>query len=163
MRDEERDAADPAGERRQRVEHRAQGEEDGVGALPADVVGERCPADPPGDVEHAEQRREGRADGGELRLLSLGEVLERHPGKPMSRPPNTSWIIGEAMPMTPIPALTLRHSTPHRNQNCGVLQAWSTCTWPRGDHAAPQRRVLGREGPMARTGVRWSSPAGGTR
>jgi hypothetical protein len=33
------------------------------------------------------------------------------------------------MPMTPMPALTLRHSTPHSNQNCGVRIAVFTCTW----------------------------------
>ena len=56
------------------------------------------------------------------------EVPERDAGTPISRPPNTSWIIGDAMPITPIPALTLRHSTPHSSQNCGVFHAWSTCT-----------------------------------
>jgi hypothetical protein len=30
--------------------------------------------------------------------------------------------------MTPIPALTLRHNTPHNNQNCGVRMASFTCT-----------------------------------
>ena len=41
-------------------------------------------------------------------------------GMPMSWPPNTSCSIGDAIPMTPMPALTLRHSTPHKSQNCGV-------------------------------------------
>ncbi len=31
--------------------------------------------------------------------------------------------------MMPMPAETLRHSTSHRSQNCGVLCALSRCTW----------------------------------
>ena len=50
------------------------------------------------------------------------------PGSSISRPPNTSWIIGDAIPITPIPALTLRQSTAHSSQNCGVFHARSTCT-----------------------------------
>ena len=34
------------------------------------------------------------------------------------------------MPITPMPALTFRHSTTHTSQNCGVPQARFTCTWP---------------------------------
>ena len=37
--------------------------------------------------------------------------------------PNISWIISDACPKTPIPAVTLRKSTPHKSQNCGVLTA----------------------------------------
>ena len=48
---------------------------------------------------------------------------------PSSRPPNTSCSIGEAMPTTPMPALTFRHSTPHSSQNCGVPNARFTCRW----------------------------------
>ncbi len=50
------------------------------------------------------------------------------PGRPISRPPNTSWIIGDAIPITPIPALTLRQRTPQRSQNCGVFHASCTLT-----------------------------------
>ena len=45
------------------------------------------------------------------------------PGTSISRPPKISWIIGEAMPITPMPALTLRQSTTQSSQNCGVFQA----------------------------------------
>ena len=55
-------------------------------------------------------------------------ALNGTPGRSISRPPNTSWIIGEAIPITPIPALTLRQRTAHSSQNCGVFQAVSTCT-----------------------------------
>lgn len=37
--------------------------------------------------------------------------------------------MGEDMPITPIPAETFRHSTPHSNQNCGMPQTFFTCTW----------------------------------
>jgi hypothetical protein len=43
-----------------------------------------------------------------------------------TRPLKTSWIIGDAIPSTPIPALTFRQSTPQSAQNCGVFQATST-------------------------------------
>ena len=56
------------------------------------------------------------------------------PGTPISLPPKTSWIIGEAMPMTPMPALTLRQSTPQRHQNCGVFQAGAHVHVAAGDH-----------------------------
>ncbi len=48
---------------------------------------------------------------------------------PSSLPPNTSCSSGEAMPSTPIPADTFRHSTAQISQNCGVLMASFTCTW----------------------------------
>ena len=35
----------------------------------------------------------------------------------------TSWIIADAWPRTPIPAVTLKQSTTHSSQNCGVLIA----------------------------------------
>src|ERR1700716_491562 len=34
-----------------------------------------------------------------------------------------SVIIGDAFPRIPMPAVTLKHSTTHRHQNCGVLMA----------------------------------------
>ena len=67
--DEEGDAAGLPGERGHRVKHETQGEEDEVGALPADVVGEGRPADPAGDIGQTEQRRESGTDAGELGLL----------------------------------------------------------------------------------------------
>jgi hypothetical protein len=33
------------------------------------------------------------------------------------------------MPITPMPAVTFRHRTHQISQNCGVLNASSTCTW----------------------------------
>jgi hypothetical protein len=33
---------------------------------------------------------------------------------------NISWIIADAWPSTPIPAVTLKHSTTQSSQNCGV-------------------------------------------
>ena len=36
--------------------------------------------------------------------------------------------MGEAIPITPIPALTLRQRTAQSIQNCGVFHARSTCT-----------------------------------
>ena len=41
----------------------------------------------------------------------------------VTRPLKISWIIGDAMPSTPMPAVTFRHSTPHSSQNCFVVQA----------------------------------------
>ena len=41
----------------------------------------------------------------------------------VTRPGNISWIIGEAWPSTPMPAVTLRQSTPQSSQNCGVRDA----------------------------------------
>ena len=48
---------------------------------------------------------------------------------PISEPPNTSCSMGEAMPITPMPALTFMHSTIHTSQNWGILKAFFTCTW----------------------------------
>ena len=48
---------------------------------------------------------------------------------PISAPPNTSCSMGEAMPITPMPALTFMHSTIHSSQNCGMPQTRLTCTW----------------------------------
>ena len=41
-----------------------------------------------------------------------------------TRPGNISWLIAEAWPSTPMPAVTFRHSTHQINQNCGVFSAW---------------------------------------
>ncbi len=46
----------------------------------------------------------------------------------VTRPGNISWIIGDAWPSTPMPAVTFMHSTTHSSQNCGVRQATSTDT-----------------------------------
>src|SRR3979409_2145495 len=40
-----------------------------------------------------------------------------------------SVIIGDAFPRIPMPAVTLKHSTTHRHQNCGVLMALAAETW----------------------------------
>lgn len=37
--------------------------------------------------------------------------------------------MGEAMPITPMPALTFMHSTIQISQNCGMPQTRFTCTW----------------------------------
>ena len=42
-------------------------------------------------------------------------------GRPMSEPAQISCSIGEAMPITPMPADTLSISTAQISQNCGVL------------------------------------------
>ncbi len=49
-------------------------------------------------------------------------------GWPTSEPPKISCSMGLATSITPMPAETLRHSTPHSSQNCGVRQAALTCT-----------------------------------
>src|SRR5882757_10210064 len=50
-------------------------------------------------------------------------------GSPISLPAKISCSIGEAMPITPMPADTLRQSTPQISQNCGVLCASFRCTF----------------------------------
>src|SRR6186997_773569 len=65
------------------------------------------------------------------RALSAALSSARVPVTPTSLPPKISWIIGDAIPMTPIPALTLRQSTDQSSQNCGVFQAFATWTLPR--------------------------------
>src|SRR5574343_449423 len=47
---------------------------------------------------------------------------------PINLPANTSCSIGEAMPMMPMPAVTLTQSTVQTNQNWRVFQAWLRCT-----------------------------------
>jgi hypothetical protein len=49
---------------------------------------------------------------------------------PISLPAKISCSIGEAMPMTPMPAETLRQSTAQISQNCLVLCALLRWTWP---------------------------------
>src|SRR3954467_5208044 len=44
-------------------------------------------------------------------------------GRPINLPAKISCSIGEAMPITPMPADTFRHSTHQISQNCGVLCA----------------------------------------
>ncbi len=41
---------------------------------------------------------------------------------PSSLAPNMSCSIGLAIDITPMPAVTFRHSTPQISQNCGVFQ-----------------------------------------
>src|SRR5215471_2128706 len=67
-------------------------------------------------------------------ILSENEAQPNRPAmlKMLSRPTNpaaalgvmrslnTSWIIADAWPRTPIPAVTLKQSTTHNSQNCGV-------------------------------------------
>ena len=49
-------------------------------------------------------------------------------GWPIRLPPKISCNIGEAIERTPMPADTLRQSTPQISQNCGVLCAFSSAT-----------------------------------
>src|SRR5262245_10512827 len=51
-------------------------------------------------------------------------------GSPNSLPPKVSCSIGEAAPMMPMPAETLRHSTAQISQNCRVLWAFLRSTCP---------------------------------
>ncbi len=52
-------------------------------------------------------------------------ALNFRSGKPIREPAKISCSIGEAMPITPMPADTLRQSTHQISQNCGVLCALS--------------------------------------
>src|SRR5262245_42135924 len=80
----------------------------------------------------------------------------RRPTKPAAasadtRPGNISWIIGDACSKTPIPAVTFKSSTHHRNQNAevriaslGVTLA-TVCTFrtaPGGFHPGGGRRTV---------------------
>ena len=42
---------------------------------------------------------------------------------------NISWLMAEAWPRTPIPAVTFMQSTIQSSQNCGVRNAVPTSTW----------------------------------
>ena len=42
----------------------------------------------------------------------------------VTRPGNISWLIAEACPSTPMPAVTFMQSTIQISQNCGVFNAW---------------------------------------
>src|SRR3954469_18530530 len=44
-------------------------------------------------------------------------------------PLKKSWIIGDAFSRIPMPAVTLKHRTTHRHQNCGVLIALAAETF----------------------------------
>src|ERR1700710_1550735 len=55
-------------------------------------------------------------------------ALKPTSGSPMSLAAKISCSIGEAMPITPIPADTFRQSTHQISQNCGVLCALSRWT-----------------------------------
>src|SRR5216684_4393064 len=50
-------------------------------------------------------------------------ALNFTPGRPIRLPAKISCNIGEAMPITPMPADTFKHSTHQISQNCGVLCA----------------------------------------
>ncbi len=49
-------------------------------------------------------------------------------GWPINEPPKISCSIGDAMPITPMPALTFKVSTSQISQNCRVLCASLRCT-----------------------------------
>src|SRR5450755_4187438 len=56
-------------------------------------------------------------------FCSTLSALKPTSGNPISLPAKISCNIGEAMPITPMPADTLRQSTHQISQNCGVLCA----------------------------------------
>jgi len=82
-----------------RIEENAEQEEHHVGVAPADVVRGAGPKKPAGHVEQAEQSDEARR-------------RDRR-----DRPLKISWIMGDAWPSTPMPAVTFMHSTTHSSQN----------------------------------------------
>ena len=56
------------------------------------------------------------------------EISPVKPAATAAEAPKISCSIGDAMPITPMPALTFRHSTAQINQNCFVLCASRKCT-----------------------------------
>src|SRR5437762_907492 len=63
-------------------------------------------------------------------LKRLSRLVNPAAAETVTRPLKISWIIGEAIASTAIPAVTFMHRTPQRNQNCGVFHATSTGTEP---------------------------------
>ena len=57
------------------------------------------------------------------RFWSASNAATLVPGRPIREPPKISCSIGDARPITPMPADTFRHSTAQISQNCGVLCA----------------------------------------
>ena len=58
-------------------------------------------------------------------------ALNFTPGNPIRLPAKISCSIGDAMPITPMPADTFKQSTHQISQNCGVLCAlsrWTLCS-----------------------------------
>src|SRR5215510_4887664 len=55
-------------------------------------------------------------------LKRLSRLVKPAAADAVTRPLKISWIIGEAIASTAIPAVTFMQSTPHRNQNCRVFQ-----------------------------------------
>lgn len=70
-------------------------------------------------------------------------------------PLKTSWIIADACPNTPMPAVTLKQRTTHSSQNCGVriAAAGVTCS----------RVIMARAAPVGSTQPSGFQPAAGTR
>ena len=127
---EHRLRSDRGEQRRQGVERDAEDEERVVGVLASDVVRQRRPAEPAGDVEQREQAGEARRDCGDLHaLLAASSALNLTPDWPIRSPAKISCSIGEAMPITPMPAETFSVSTHQISQNCGVLCASFRWTW----------------------------------
>ena len=65
-----------------------------------------------------------------MRRCSSLRCVKPISGWPISEPAKISCSIGDAMPITPMPALTLRKSTAQISQNCAVLWASRRWTWP---------------------------------
>jgi hypothetical protein len=61
-------------------------------------------------------------------FCAVSSALKPTLGKPISLPAKISCNIGEAMPITPMPADTFKQSTHQISQNCGVLWTSSRCT-----------------------------------
>ena len=74
--------------------------------------------------------RERRPEEAAAHVDEAEQADETGRGAAVIAPGNISWIIGDACPSTPMPAVTLRHSTTHSSQNCGVVIARSAVTLP---------------------------------
>jgi hypothetical protein len=61
-------------------------------------------------------------------FCAASSALNLTPGRPIKLPAKISCSIGEAMPITPMPAETLSVSTHQISQNCAVLCASFRCT-----------------------------------
>src|SRR4051812_35858611 len=72
----------------------------------------------------------------------------------VTRPGNISWIIGDAWPSTPMPAVTLRNRTAQSSQNGRVLIATS---------AVRSRGVVSGVLPVAAVELAGRQPGGGSR
>ena len=68
-------------------------------------------------------------------LNSLSRPKEPAAAAAVTRPVNISWIIGDACPSTPMPAVTFMQSTPQSSPNCGVLKTTLKVQHTHGDES----------------------------